>query len=95
MAIVAHLFIEAAGSEEHGRLQHAIEAEIVARGGPPEGLMAHLGHPSGDGFRVIEAWRTEEQFRSFLRDVISPALDASGLTAAEPEVVPAWSIAIP
>ena len=95
MAIVAHLFIEAAGPDEHDRLQHAIEAEIVARGGPPDGLMAHLGHPSDDGFLVVEAWRTEEQFRTFMSEVLSPALDASGLTARVPEVAPAWSVAIP
>ncbi len=95
MAVIARLSVDAAGPDDHDRLQHVIDANLAARGGPPEGLMAHLGYPSGDGFLVVEAWRTEEDFRSFMTDVLLPAFDAVGLRATAPEVGPAWSIALP
>jgi hypothetical protein len=57
--------------------------------------MVHLGYPQGGHLLIVEAWRTEELFRSNMVDVLGPALKEAGLTAREPEVGPAWSIARP
>lgn len=95
MAIVARLLVNTTGSEDHDRLQSAVEARLAGLGGPPEGMVVHLGYPDGEGLAVIEAWRTEALFRSYMDDVLLPALQDAGLTATEPEIRPAWSIAIP
>jgi hypothetical protein len=73
VAIVARILVEAAGVEDHDRLERALEKRFVD--GPPEGLMVHLGYPHGDDLLIVDAWRTEELFRSFVADVLGPALE--------------------
>lgn len=95
MAIVARILVEAVGSDNHDRLTRAVERQLATLGGPPDGLMVHLGYPQGDSLMVVEAWRTEALFRSYMEDVFLPALNEAGLTADEPDIAPAWSIARP
>jgi hypothetical protein len=95
MAIVARILVEAVGSDDHDRLERAVEKKFATLGGPPDGLMVHLGYPDGDSLMVIEAWRTEALFQSYMEEVFLPALTEAGLTANEPEIGPAWSIGRP
>jgi hypothetical protein len=95
MAIVARLRVEPAGQDDHDRLQQAVESRLQQAGGPPDGLMAHLGHPDGNGFVIVEAWRSERLFRTYLEQLLLPALREVGLEYHEPEISPAWSIARP
>jgi hypothetical protein len=81
MAIVAQTAIQSADQE--------------AQGGPPDGLMVHLAHPSGQGFLIVEVWRSEDAFRGWWNDVMAPALAEVGLIADEPEINPVWSLARP
>lgn len=72
-----------------------MEAAFRVRGGPPDGLMVHLTCPESDGIAVIEAWRDEAGFRSFMSEVVQPAAEQLGLALTEPVIGPAWSIARP
>lgn len=95
MAIVARIRIESAGQDDHDRLQSAVESRLHEAGGPPDGLMAHIGHPHESGFVIVEAWRTEELFRVYLDQLLLPALSDAGLESHDLEISPAWSIARP
>jgi hypothetical protein len=95
MAIVARLFIDTAEQADHDRLERAVESRFEELGGPPDGLMVHLGYPHDGGLALLEVFTTEELFRSFVSDVLRPALVEIGLEASEPEIAPAWSIARP
>jgi hypothetical protein len=95
MAIVARTLVEPADQAAHDRLDQQVEAGISRLGGAPEGLMVHLGYPSGQGFLIVDVWRSEDAFRSFRRDVIEPAIAAAGLAAGESEICPVWSLARP
>lgn len=95
MAIVFQAVVRPADQAAHDRVQDEVNAGIGRMGGPPDGLMVHLGYPSGDGFVIMDVWRSEDLARSFWADVIKPAIVAAGLTADEPEASPAWSIARP
>jgi len=95
MAIVARTLVEPADQDAHDRLQHAVEAGISRLGGPPEGLMVHLGHPSGQGFLIVDVWRSEDLFSAWWKQVMEPAIAEVGLTAAESEICPVWSLARP
>jgi hypothetical protein len=95
MAIVARIFINSAERADHDQLERAVESRFEELGGPPDGLMVHLGYPNDGGLALVEVFRTEELFQSFLDDVLDPALDEAGLLASEPEIHPAWSIARP
>jgi hypothetical protein len=95
MAVIARIFIEAAEQSDHDRLESAVEKRFQDLGGPPDGLMVHLGYPENRGLMIVEAWRTEEAFRSYLDLVLEAALRDIGLAAREPDVGPAWSIARP
>ncbi len=64
-------------------------------GAPPDGLMLHVGYPHRGGFMIVEAWRTEDLFRSYLDQLLLPALSEAGLVAGEAEISPAWSVARP
>jgi hypothetical protein len=95
MAVIVRIVIDSASQDDHDRLGVAVEARIQAQGGPPDGLMVHLGWPADDGFVITEAWRTEELFRRYQKQLLEPALTEAGLVAREPDVSPAWSIARP
>ena len=95
MAIVARILVEPAEQSDHDRLGSAVESRLDDLGGPPDGLMLHVGYPHGRGFMIIEAWRSEDLFRSYLDQLFLPALSEAGLVAGEAEISPAWSIARP
>lgn len=95
MAVIAQLFVHARDQRDHDRLEEAVSARLEAQGGPPDGLMAHLGYPRDGGFVIVDAWRDEAAFRGFFDAVLVDALAESGLVADEPELAQAWSIARP
>lgn len=95
MAIVARIRVESAGQDDHDRLQSAVESRLREAGGPPDGLMTHIVHPDENGFVIVEAWRTEELFRSYLDQLLLPALAEAGLESHDLAISPAWSIARP
>jgi len=95
VAIVARILVEPAEQDDHDRLGSAVESRLEDLGGPPDGLMLHVGYPYGRGFMIVEAWRTEDLFRSYLDQLLLPALSEAGLAAGEAEIGPAWSIARP
>ena len=95
MAVIIRIVIDSATQDDHDRLGDAVETRLQDQGGPPDGLMVHLGWPADGGFVIIEAWRTEELFRSYQEQLLGPALREAGLAAREPEIGPAWSIARP
>ena len=61
----------------------------------PDGLMVHLGYEDGDDLVLVEAWRTEDLFESYYRDLLHPALGAADLRATVAEISAALSIARP
>jgi len=95
VAIVVRTLLEPADQADHDRLQDAVEAGISRLGGPPEGLMVHLGYPSGRGFLIVEVWRSENLFRVWWVEIMESAIAQVGLVAGEPEVGPVWSLARP
>lgn len=95
MAIVVRMTFDSADQADYDRLDAAIETGISKLGGPPDGFLVHLGHPSGDGFVTVDAWSTEDSFRRFHSEVMERALADTGLAACEPEICPLWSLARP
>ena len=95
MAVIARIVINSAEQGDHDRLGGAVETRLQDLGGPPDGLMVHLGYPADRGFVIVEAWRTEELFRWYREQALDPALREAGLAAREPEIGPAWTIARP
>jgi hypothetical protein len=95
MAVIVRIVIDSGSQHDHDRLGSAVETRLQDQGGPPDGLMVHLGWPVDGGFVITEAWRTEELFRKYQEDLLEPALAEAGLVATEPELSPAWSIARP
>ena len=95
MAVIVRIVIDSASQDDHDRLGNAVETRLHEQGGPPDGLMVHLGWPADSGFVITEAWRTEDLFRRYQEHLLEPALIEAGLAAREPEISPAWSIARP
>ena len=95
VAIMVRTAIEPADQDAHNRLEQAVDAAIGRQGGPPNGLMAHVAHPSGDGFLIVEVWSSEGAFSAWWNDVMEPALADLRLTAGEHEINPVWSFARP
>jgi hypothetical protein len=69
----------------------AAHAEIMRTAGPQQvpGFIVHIGRATDDGFEIIEVWETKEQADAFNRDVVWPAMRATGAPEGgpEPEVV--------
>jgi hypothetical protein len=95
MAVVARVFVRPSDQALHDSIQDAVNAGIAAAGGPPEGLMAHVSLPSGDGFEIVEVWRSEDTWSTYWAEILGPAITGAGLHPDAPEVVSAWGFARP
>jgi hypothetical protein len=95
MAIVVQTLVQHASQADADRLDQLVNAAIMELDGPPAGLMAHIGHPSGTGFVICEVWRSEADMRSFYDKIVLPKLAEANLQADTPVVSPAWSFARP
>ena len=95
MAIVVQTFVPHASKEDADRFDQSVGAAMKDTGGPPAGLMAHIGHPSGDGFVLCNVWRSEADMRSYYDEVILPKLAEAGLEPEASVVSPVWSFARP
>ena len=40
----------------------------------PEGLIAHVGGPVEEGWRIIDVWESEAHHQRFQREVLDPAI---------------------
>lgn len=61
----------------------------------PLGLMVHVARPEGDGFLLLQVWRTEGEARRSFEESIRPELTRLGLTHGELTTWPVWSLARP
>ena len=95
MAIIARIRLAGASAADHDRLEQEVATRLATLGGPPDGLMVHVGYKDGDYLVLVEAWRTEALFESYYRDLVQPALAAAHLRATAAEISPALSIARP
>ena len=94
MAVIARILIEAAEQSDHDRLESSVPSG-QGPWRPTRRADGARGLPGKRGVMIVEAWRTEESLRSYLDQVLKPALRDVGLSAGQPEVGPAWSIARP
>jgi hypothetical protein len=95
MAIVARTLVGPATQDDHDRLNGAVERRLMELGGPPDGLMSLVTFPDEDGFVIVEVWRNEETFASYVGNVFAPSLSEAGLTSKGNEIQPAWGFARP
>jgi hypothetical protein len=95
VAVVVRILVEPGDQSDHDRLESAVNSRIAARGGPPDGLMVHLGHPQDQGFVILDVWRTEAAFQAWWDELLAPALAEAGLHAGPHEITPVWSLARP
>ena len=94
-AIIARIRLAGATTDDHDRLEQEVGTRLETMDGPPDGLMVHLGYEDGDDVVLVEAWRTEDLFESYYRDLLQPALGAADLRATVAEISAALSIARP
>ncbi|TIC79888.1 hypothetical protein E8D34_19660 [Nocardioides sp. GY 10113] len=95
MAVVIRYLLSPASREQLLALDTLVGDSLLGAGGPPAGLMSHVGYPVGDGVEIADVWASEEQGRAWVQEVLRPLLARAGLTAGEVDVVPVWSFARP
>lgn len=95
MAIVVETLVPHGPRADADRFDEAIERAMTQRGGPPAGLMVHLTRPHGEGFLLINVWRSEAEMHPFYDDVVLPQLAEVGLEHEESRVSPVWAFARP
>lgn len=52
-----------------------VEAEVGDA--PVSGLIAHVSGPTSSGWRIIDVWESEDDFRRFRANRLNPALHAA------------------
>jgi len=95
VAVVVQTVVPRASKAQADSFEESVGTAMMERGGPPAGLMAHIGHPSGDGFVLCNVWRSEADMRSFHDEVLLPKLAEIGLEPEESVISPVWSFARP
>lgn len=95
MAVVVQLPVTPASRADAAALEDAMESVMVDQGGPPAGLMVHVARPEGDGFLLLQVWRTELEARTSFEESVLPELTRLGLPHGEVTTWPVWSLARP
>ncbi len=95
MAVVVEVLVHGASHADHDLLDARVEQAFKARGGPPTGLMLHLTRPEGDGFLLLDVWRSETEMQPFFDEVVLPHLAEAGLSHDPPRMAPVWSLGRP
>lgn len=95
MAALILLKVAPATQEQFHELDALVGQSMGTAGGPPPGLMSHVAYPEGEGYVVADVWRTTEEGRSYVDDVLRPLMDRVGLPGHETTVLPVWSYARP
>ena len=67
--------------EQYDRLN----AEIAE---DPEGLILHTAAEHGGGMRIIDVWQSEDAYRRFEQETLTPAMGRAGLEAPTGEPPP-------
>ena len=47
----------------------------------PDGLILHTASEHGGGMRIIDVWESEDAYRRFEREILTPAMGRAGLEA--------------
>lgn len=76
-------------------LDQRLERSMGQAGGPPPGLMVHIGRPTDDGLLITDVWRTEDEWQGFLDGVLLPLAKECGIQANEPTIAPVWQFGRP
>ena len=95
MAVLLELPVSRATHDQFDELDARVGEAMSQAGGPPPGLMSHVVYPEGDGFVVVEVWRSESEGQDYLDGVLRPLLAATSLEGEETRVRPVWSFARP
>jgi hypothetical protein len=95
LAVVGQFRVESGAQADHEALDAVVSGAMDRGGGPPAALMAHLVRPDGEGFVVLQVWRSEAEMRRFHESVLMPALDQLNLVSGKWTVWPLWGFAAP
>ena len=58
------------------------------RGKIAEGRIFHVAGPIEGGWRVVDVWESQEAVNKFFQELLGPALQEAGVTAAQPRFWP-------
>jgi hypothetical protein len=53
-----------------------VNARLGAEQSPPSGMILHTSSATDSGWRIVDVWESEEQYRRFAEDRIGPAVMA-------------------
>ncbi|QBR92744.1 hypothetical protein [Nocardioides euryhalodurans] len=95
MAVLIQLHMSPSAQELFDDLDSRVGESMASAGGPPAGLMSHVAYPEDGGFVIADVWRTEQEGRTYIDEVLTPLLLEVGLTLREISARPVWSFARP
>ena len=95
MAVLIQLSVGPATQDQFDELDAAVDEAMSQAGGPPQGLMAHIVYPEGDGFVVAGVWRTQDEGRAYVEGPLRSLVNGLGLSPLGTVVRPVWSFARP
>jgi hypothetical protein len=65
-----------------------VNARLGADSDPPAGLILHASGPTERGWRIVDVWDSEDDYRRFAEDRIGPAVMAYAQDAGIEPVAP-------
>ncbi len=76
----------------------ALDARLMEELGlgnaPAPGAIARFAGPTANGWRVVTVWQSEDAFRAFEREKLTPAFQRLGIPPPSPQVSPLESVRI-
>jgi hypothetical protein len=93
MAVVAEVLVVDASRQDAERFDELMEESMSVHGGPPSGLMVHIGRPADGGYLLCQVWSTEADMHRYFDEVVMNVLATLGLTMRRTGTWPVWSFA--
>jgi hypothetical protein len=90
MAVLVISEVPGGNAEQDKAMMEALNLD----GNPPAGVRVRLAGPTETGWRIVGLWDSRESFDAFLRDRLTPALQAAGRQVPEFEFWPIESVII-
>lgn len=81
MAVIVHVVLRGVTSEQY----NAVRAEVGHLERAPSGGLVHLTWWEGSDCHIVDAWKSEDAFNTFVAERLGPAMGKLGI-AVQPEI---------
>jgi heme-degrading monooxygenase HmoA len=71
--------IQGMTESQYEQIMHQVQTQLQAQ----PGFITHLAGPTHEGWYVIEAWRSQDDFGAWIQEIMQPIFQAAGIAVPQ------------